>query len=399
LQTSASTPLPAASARTIHLLLALANMAVGIAAFMVIGILSPISATFGIEPWQAGWLMTIYAIVYAVSSPILVALTGRIDRRTVLSIGLTLLATASLLSAIAPSFPLMLASRALMALGAGLITPVATAIAVATVEPDHRGRALATVFGGFTIAQALGVPAGVWLGYQFGWRLTFGIVAALAFLCLLVLRRYVPQQLKVQPSSLAILAGVLREPVLVLAVLFISCLMASAFTVYTYLAPFLQTKHGFAQTGVTIVFLIFGIGGIVGNALGGFLTDRIGPQRALVALTVAMMVVLAPMTLLSFPALGVGAAVAVWSVIGWSVNVPQQARLAGLDPSRTPILLALHASCIYLGTSLGAIIGGTTIALAGHELLGPVAILPAGLGLLSLVLTHRLRRRQATAAR
>jgi predicted MFS family arabinose efflux permease len=376
----------------------MANVAVGVAAFMVIGILSPIAATFGIEPWQAGWLMTVYAIVYALSSPVLVAVTGHMDRRSVLSIGLALLVLGSAVSAAAPSFGVMLASRTAMALGAGLITPVGTAIAVATTLPEHRGRALATVFGGFTIAQALGVPLGVWLGYQFGWRLTFAAVAALALICLMVLRHYVPSEIKVQPSSLATLGSVLRTPSLLTAVLFIACLMASAFTVYTYLASLLQTIHGFGQTGITLMFLIFGLGGIAGNILGGFMTDRIGTVRSLVVLTIGMMIVLPAMTLLALPPIGIGLVVAVWSVIGWSVNVPQQARLASLDGERAPILLALHASCIYVGTSVGAAIGGYTIAVSGYHLLGMVAVLPAGLGLASLLATNLLAGRKAARA-
>jgi predicted MFS family arabinose efflux permease len=298
--------------------------------------------------------MTIYAIVCAVSSPIMVAISGRWNRRLVLSIGLGLLVASLAVAALAQTFEIMLAIRALMALGAGLITPVGTAIAVATTEPAYRGRALATVFGGFTIAQALEVPAGTWLGYQFGWRMTFGIIASLAVAFLLVLRRHVPRDLALQPTSLATLGKVLRIPSLMLAVLFIACAMSSAFTVYTYLAPFVHDRHGFGQTGITLMFLLFGFSGVVGNALGGFLSDRIGPVRTLAAMTVMMIVVLPPLTLLQVPPLALGILIAVWSVIGWSVNIPQQAQLAALDLERAPVLLALHASSIYVGTSIGA---------------------------------------------
>jgi DHA1 family inner membrane transport protein len=367
--------------RTLHLLLALANAAVGVAAFMVIGMLAPIAADFAVPSWQAGWLMTVYAVVYALTSPVLVSATGRVDRRDVLTAGLSLLALGAVLCAISPGFAPMLGARAVMAAGAGLITPVTTAIAVATVAPEQRGRALATVFGGFTIAQTFGVPAGVWLGYQFGWRVTFGIVAALAILVTMVLRRLVPKEIKVQPSSLATLAGVLATPTLLLAVLFTVFFMGAAFTVYTYLAPFLQERHGLGQTGITVMLVIFGIGGVVGNLLGGRVTDRIGAVRTLVILGAAVVLITPVLTLLHFPPLAMAAMVLVWSITGWSANVAQQARLAALDPKRAPVLLALNASAIYVGTSLGSALGGQVIARSGYDLLGPAA---AGLTVMAL---------------
>ncbi|WP_027135484.1 MFS transporter [Geminicoccus roseus] len=382
----------AAQARTLHLLLALANFAVGVAAFMVIGMLSPIAGDFAIPHWEAGWMMTIYAVVYALTSPVLVSATGRFDRRAVLTLGLGVLALGALLCALAPSYQLVLAGRAVMAGGAGLVTPVTTAIAVATVAPEHRGRALATVFGGFTIAQTFGVPAGVWLGYQFGWRLTFVIVASLAVLVTLVLRRLVPKAIAVQPTSLATLAGVLATPALLLAVLFTACFMAGAFTVYTYLAPFLEERHGLGAAGITAMLVIFGIGGVIGNALGGLFTDRIGASRTLVTLGMAVVALVPFLTLLHWPPLAMAVMVLVWSVLGWSANVAQQARLAALDPKRAPVLLALNASAIYVGTSIGSAVGGQVIARSGYDLLGPAAASLTLLSLLTLAAVGFLQR-------
>ncbi|WP_159712819.1 MFS transporter [Geminicoccus flavidas] len=384
--------MPPVQARRLHLLLALANAMVGIAAFMVIGMLPEIGASYAVPHWQAGWLMTVYALVYALTSPLLVAATGRVARRDVLSLGLGLLGLGALLSALAPSFPLILAARSLMAVGAGLITPVTTAIAVATVLPEQRGRALATVFGGFTIAQTFGVPAGVWLSYQFGWRTTFGIVSVLTLFAILVLRRLVPRQVTVQPASLAILGGVLATPVLLLAVLFTVFSMAAAFTFYTYLAPFLVERHGLGQTGITVMLVIFGLGGVTGNHLGGVLTDRLGATRSLVGLGMVTAVALPVLTLLDLPLPAMAGMVLVWSIAGWSANVAQQARLAGLDPRRAPVLLALNASTIYVGSSAGAAFGSQVISHAGYDLLGPAGAALVLLALATLPVVAALRR-------
>ena len=106
-------------------LLALANFVIGMGAFVVVGILTPFAADMGVTPATAGWLMTAYALVYAVSSPVLVALTGRFDRKTVLLAGLSLFGLGAIAAALSPSFAAVLAARALMAVGGGLVTPVA----------------------------------------------------------------------------------------------------------------------------------------------------------------------------------------------------------------------------------------------------------------------------------
>ena len=147
-------------------LLALANFVIGMGAFVVVGILTPFAADMDISTATAGWLMTAYALVYAVASPPLVALTGGLDRKTVLLTGLALFGLGAAAAALAPSFAAVLAARALMAVGGGLVTPVCASVAVGLTPPADRGRALATVFGGLTLAQVLGVPVGAWLGYH-----------------------------------------------------------------------------------------------------------------------------------------------------------------------------------------------------------------------------------------
>jgi DHA1 family inner membrane transport protein len=381
--------LPAAltSKRALHLLLAVANFAVGMGAFVVVSVLSPVAAAFGVGTAEAGWLLTIFALVYAVTSPVLVATTGGMDRARVLLTGLILLTIGSIAGALAPTFGVLLASRALMAVGAGLVTPVAAAIGIASVGPEHRGRTLALIYGGLTLAQAVGVPAGAWLGYAVGWRLAFGIVAALALLSAIVLNRFLPRGLSVQRTSLATLGTVLATPRLVFAIAFTALFVAGVFVVYTYLAPFLEARYGLSRNGVTAMMMVFGLGAVVGNAMGGFLSDRIGAVRTLVALCIAQLVILPFLTLAHMSLLATGVAIGVWSVFGWSFQVPQQARLAALEPAKAPVLFALHAAAIYVGACVGSLIGGQTLKIGGYDALGPsgAAFIVIALGSLGVV--------------
>ncbi|MFM7344354.1 MAG: MFS transporter [Tagaea sp.] len=372
-------------------LLAAANFAIGMGAFVVIGVLSPLAADFGIDKATAGWTMTSYAIVYAIASPVLVAVTGAKDRKVVLLAGLALFGAGALAAAFAPSFESLLVARGLMALGGGLVTPVAASIGLALSEPAKRGRALATVFGGLTFAQALGVPAGAWLGYAFGWHAAFVVVTALTFAAWFAARRTLPAGIAVPPASLATLRATLASPKLTLAVAFTALFIGGLYVVYTFLAPFLETRLGLGRDGVSAMLLLFGLGAVAGNALGGFLTDRIGAARTLAFLCAAQIAVM-PILTLTHPGLAITAALIVlWSVCAWSFMVAQQARLAALDPAKIPVLFALNAAAIYVGGAYGPLFGGAALGAGGFEALGPAGAAVIALAAGSLWLVGRLR--------
>lgn len=351
-------------------LLALANFVIGMGAFVVVGVLSPLAQAFGVTRPQAGALMSVYAGTYAVASPLLVAATGRLDRRLLLVLGLGLFGLGALAAALAPSFGWLLAARALMALGGGLVTPVAASVGVVLAGPGRQGQALAIVFGGLTLAQVLGVPAGAWLGYAFGWASALAVVAALSLLGLLAVAAALPRGIRVPVASLASLAGVLRSGRRMGAVAFTALFIGALYVCYTFLAPLLETLYGLSRDGVTGMLALFGLGAVAGNAMGGRLTDRIGPRRTLVLLCLAQAVLMPALTLPTWPLAIVGALIFVWSVFAWSFMVPQQARLAALDPAQLPVLFALNASAIYVGATLGSALGGAVLKGPGLHALG-----------------------------
>jgi predicted MFS family arabinose efflux permease len=372
------------SARPQLLLLALANFAVGMGAFVVIGILSPVAADLGISKAQAASLLTGYALVYAISSPLLVALTGGLDRRLALALGMAVFGLGAPGAALSSGLVAVLAARAVMALGAGIVTPVAATVGVALAGAEHRGRALAIVFGGLTLAQALGVPLGAWIGYAYGWRLAFGLVAALAAGSAVAITFSLPSGVKVAMASLASLKAVLTSLSQTVAVSFTALFIGALYVLYTFLAALVEARYQLGRDGVTAMLGVFGVGAVVGNSVGGVLTDSIGPQRTLLLLCTAQLVLLPALSLLPLGLWAFGALVALWSVCSWSFMVPQQARLALLAPARIPVLFALNAAAIYVGSSAGSALGGLTLRAEGFTWLGPVGAALALLALASL---------------
>jgi MFS transporter, DHA1 family, inner membrane transport protein len=369
--------------------MALANFVIGMGAFVVIGVLSPVAQAFGIDRAQAGGLMTVYAVTYALASPLMVALTGQLDRKRLILFGLAVFAAGAGLALVARSFELLLAARVLMALGGGVVMPVSASVGVSIAGAGQQGRALAIVFGGLSLAQVLGVPAGAWLGYAFGWQAAFGVVVGLSLLGMVAIGVSLPSGIAVPTATLASLGAVLKSPRLMLAVSFTALFVGGLYVPYTYLAPLLESIYGMSQDGITLFLLIFGSGAVIGNVVGGWLTDRIGPVKTLAGLALAQMVLMPLLTLPTWPVPVLAGVILAWSVFAWSFSVPQQVRLAALDPPKIPVLFALNASAIYVWASLGSGVGGATLHTLGLHLLGPAGAVLAGLALVSLLLASR----------
>ena len=376
--------------RQLLIILATANFVVGMGAFIVIGIIEPVAEGLNVEAATAGTLLTVYALAYAPLSPLLVALTGRVGRRRVLAAGLSLFALAALIGALAPSFGVLAGSRIIAAAGAGVVTPVTAAIVAGLAPPDKRARSLAAVFLGITLAQALGIPAGSWVAYPLGWRAALLVVAMLAVPVILLIWFRIPKGLAFQTTGLGNLANVLRDGRIMLAICFTATFLAAIFVLYTYMAPLLSGAMGFGRNEITVVLLIFGIGAVFGNILGGALADRIGSGRTLFLLTVVQ---LGALPFYSFLPVGIPLLFCwtlVWSTLGWSFGAAQQLRLVELCGAQAPVALALNASAIYVGSAIGSGLGALTIAGLGYSALGIAATLVMLIALANLQTSRRL---------
>jgi MFS transporter, DHA1 family, inner membrane transport protein len=370
--------------------LSAANFVIGFGAFVVIGLVEPIAQRYGVSAALAGNTMTAYALAYAIGSPVGIALTGRLPRRTVLALGMALFGIGSLASAFAPSVEMLFSSRIIVAFGGGLFTPAAAAVGAALVAPEKRAQTLSTIFAGLTIAQVVGVPAGTWLGYSYGPQSTFLAVAALSALAVIAVLRTVPADVKLAPTSLAALGKVLSTPHLMLAVTFTASFLASIYVVYTYLGPLLTEMYGLGKDAKSALFLIYGSAAVIGNFVGGWSTARFGSSHTLMLLAILQVALLYLVPNIALGVAFTAALLFVWSVAGWSFMIPQQTRLMSIEPAQVQPLFALNASCIYGAAAIGSAIGSQTIQHLGYGWLGLVAALTALLAIAHLWYSDRL---------
>lgn len=380
------------SSRT--MLLAAGAFAVGTSAYVVAGVLPEISAELGVSISAAGQLSTAFALAYAVGAPVVATLSGRWDRRTLLVAALLAAAIGNLMTALAPTYPLLFAGRIVAALGAAAYTPAATMVATSFFPPEQRGRAVAIVFGGLTAALALGVPAGTILGGPLGFRGVFALVAAAGLLAALGVRVLVPSVAAPPPIGLRERFAVAADRRLQIALGVTVLGVLSVMSVYTYVVPLLGAYTGVTGPAVSVLLLVYGVGALVGNTLGGRATDRFGPRPTMVVVFAGIVVSLAtlPLTLPTIP--GAVIALALWSVMTWAFNPPFQAMILDGAGEQGALALSLNASAIYLGAGLSGVVGGVVVTGFG------VAVLPlvgAALAVVSAALFFGGLRRPARA--
>lgn len=369
------------------LTLALGTFAVGTDAFIMAGFLPSVAASLQVPVGVAGQSVTVFAITYAVFAPILATLAARVPRRKLLVAALVVLAGANLGVAVAPDFTVLMTFRALAALGAAAYTPTAGGVAACLVSPAVRGRALALVLAGLTLATVLSVPVGHFVSDRTSWRVAVGVVGALAFLSSIAVSRILPVLGGGTFVPLRDRLALLRVPGVPGLLLLTVLGMAASYTVYAYSVPALQGV-GVAPAAVGGFLFLYGLGAILGSVVCGYVTDRWGAARMLSGSLCAMTLALGLLGWLSLHTPSstglIGLLVALWGASTWSQTPPQQHRLIAAAPEGVSLVLSLNASAIYLGIGSGTALGGFALT-AGVPLLYSVATGIAALAGLSLV--------------
>lgn len=382
--------------------LALGSFAIGTDTFVVAGVLRRLGSDLHVSLVEAGQLVTVFAVTFGVLAPVLAAVTARVARRTLLLGALALFAAANVGSALAPGFAVLLATRALAAAGAALYTPVAAAAAVTLVVPERRGRALAVVLGGTTAATVLGVPVGTYVGNAVGWQGSFGLVAVLAAIAWAVLAARLPALPTPPIATLQARVAVLADRRVLGVIATTVLLFLGGFTVYTYVGQVVAENTGVTGTGLTWLLVVFGVFGVAGNALGGRLTDRFGPDVVLLGglLVFAVALLVVPVATRSLP--GTVAVLAVWALSAWSLTVPQQHRLVAIAPQAAQVAIGLNSAAVFLGIGAAGAFGGLALAhVAAPELGyvgGAVVLVAWAVASAQVVLARRAARSCATNA-
>ncbi|WP_370966444.1 MFS transporter [Amycolatopsis sp. cg9] len=342
------------------LALAISAFGIGTTEFVIMGLLPEVAADFGVSIPSAGLLISGYALGVVVGAPVLTALASRVPRKTVLVALMGLFIAGNVLSALAPSYGLLMTGRVVAALSHGAFFGVGSVVAASLVAPAKQASAIALMFTGLTVANVLGVPAGTALGQAFGWRSTFWVVSALGVLGAIGILALVPHQ---EPAADAGLRGelaVFRRPQVWLALVMTALGFAGVFASFTYIAPMMTEVAGFSSGAVTWLLVLFGAGLFAGNLLGGRAADR-KLMPSLYVILAALAIVLVAFVFTAHAKVPAAITIALFGAAGFATVPPLQARVMAKAEGAPALASAANIAAFNLGNAGGAWLGGQAI--------------------------------------
>ena len=342
--------------------LMLGNFVTGTSVLAPAGMLSELSEGLDVTIRDAGLLITFGAIVLCIGSPLTAWLTSRIERRTLLTSTLAVLALANAASAFAPDYATLLVIRLIMLAVGALYTPQAAGTAALIVPAEKRGGTIAYIFLGWSLAAAVGLPLVTFIASRYGWRETYGSIGIAACFGFLLLAWRLPRGLIGAPVDLKTWADVGRNRLIVLLLLITTLQVSGQFAVFTYLGPLLTRLTQAGPDAVGLVFATYGVFGFLGNIIATRLVDSWGSYRT------SLLFLATLLAGACIWALGAGnfaimaAAVAVWGLGFASTNSMQQVRLIGAAPALGTASVSLNTSALYIGQAIGSAAGGMLFA-------------------------------------
>lgn len=380
------------------LALAIGAFGIGTTEFVIAGLLPEVARDFGVSIPTAGYLISGYALGVAAGAAPMTVLGTRMRRKHLLLALMVIFILGNVLSALAPTYGLMMTGRIVASFTHGAFFGVGAILAGDLVAPGRRASAIALMFTGLTLANVLGVPMGTFVGQAFGWRVTFWVVAGLGVVGLLGIAALVPLQARPAGTDIGAELAVFRNPQVWLAIAMTILGFGGVFASFTYIAPMMTEVAGFSEGAVSWLLVIFGVGLVIGNLVGGRLADR-ALMPSLYVLLAGLALVLAVFTLTSRAQIPAAITVFLLGAFGFATVPPLQKRVLDNAAAAPTLASAVNIGAFNLGNALAAWLGGLVIT-AGLGYTAPnwVGALLAAAALALAALSGLLERRTVPAA-
>jgi len=325
---------------------------------MPVGLLTPLSTSLRVAVGAAGLMVTLYGVSAGLGVPFIVAWTRRANRNLLLSVLLTVLTLGNLVTALSPSFALVLTTRLVMGFASGVFWAIGVSMAMRLVPGHLAARAAAVVMSGISIAAVVGIPLGILVESLTDWRTTFLIWSGLSLLVLLAVAIVIPALPSDNAVPVRAVFGLPRtntrlRVVMVMVVLFV----LGHFGAYTFIRPFLESDSGASPAVVTALLMLYGIGGAAGNFVAGHLFGRNFRAGFVIGSAGVVVSLLLLMTLGSQSA-GSVVAVILWGLSFGVVQLSQINLTQAAAPDTFEAAMSLNTMAYNTSIALGALFGG-----------------------------------------
>ncbi|MFF2847014.1 Cmx/CmrA family chloramphenicol efflux MFS transporter [Streptomyces sp. NPDC058001] len=381
-------------------ILGLSVFALGTSEFMLSGLLPPIADDMDVTIPQAGLLISAFAVGMVVGAPLLAVATLRLPRRTTLITLITVFGVGQIAGALAPTYGVLFASRVVSALACAGFWAVGAAVAIAMVPLNARARAMAVMIGGLSIANVLGVPAGAFLGEHLGWRSAFWAVALASAIALVGVVTLIPRiPLPAERPRLRNEVRIYRDRQVWLSIVITALAAGGVFCTFSYLAPLLTDVAGLDDSWVPMVLGLFGVGALIGTAIGGRVADAhlFGVLLSGIAASTVLLTLLALLGQFAVAAVGLSFLLGLSAFYTAPALNARMFNVAGAAPT---LAGATTTAAFNLGNTGGPWLGGTVIdaglGFAATAWAG-AAIMLAAIAVVTVSL--RLHQRSTTVSR
>jgi DHA1 family inner membrane transport protein len=365
------------------------NIVTGASILAPAGMLGELSSGLGVSIRDAGLLITFGAIMLCVGSPLTAWLTSRIERHTLLTATLAVLALTNLASALAPDYVTLLIIRLIM-LGIGaLYTPQAAGTAALIVPAEKRGSTIAYVFLGWSLAAAVGLPLITFIASRYGWRAAYGVIGAAGCLSCFFLAWRLPGGLIGAPVDLKTWTDLARNPMIGILLLVTTLQMSGQFVVFTFMGPLLTNLTGASADAVGLVFACYGVFGFIGIVIATRIVDSWGAYKTSLLFTALMLTGVAGWAVTAGVYPLMAGSVAIWGLGFASTNSMQQVRLVAAAPALATASVSLNTSVLYIGQAVGSAVGAVLYARGLFDAAGYVAAAFIALALSAVICSGR----------
>ena len=362
--------------------------------FMPIGLLTDIAGSFSISESKAGMLITVYSWIVMLLSLPLILLVSKIDFRKLFMGTIALFGICQIMSVLAPSYGVLMASRIGVACTHAIFWSIASPVAIRLVNDEHRSFALSMVVTGTSIATIAGLPLGRLVGQYMGWRVTFLIVGIIAFAVLVYMAFVFPKIASGEQFHVKDLPALLKNPVLICLYVQTILFVLGYYTVYSYIEPFMQQVAKLQNNVITIVLLIFGAMGLLGSYLFSKLYDR--HRFAFIGTVMATLLVWLLFLLPASKSLATMVILcAFWGITAMAFNVTTQSEvIRSVDEKGAAVATAIYSGLFNLGIGGGSWIGGLVCDKGAISYIGFVGAVFAVISVLffAFVLLRKLRQ-------
>jgi len=334
------------------------GLGIGITEFVMMGLLPDIAKDLSITIPQAGHLISAYALGVVIGAPLLAIIAGKYPPKYILIALMGLFTVFNALSAFAPSYTTLFIARLFSGLPHGAFFGVGSVVASRIAPKGKEAQAVSLMFAGLTIANLFGVPLGTFIGHNYSWRYSFGIVALVGIITLLSLKYWLPYLPAVKNRDIKTELSFFAKREAWLIIFMISIGTGGLFCWMSYIAPLMTDVAGFAEDSVTYILMWAGLGMLVGNFVGGYLADKFSPAKACVSLLLAMCAILVIVFFVSHHPILALIATFFTGAIAFALASPIQMLMIRTAKDSEMIAASASQASFNIGNALGALFGG-----------------------------------------